>query len=148
MAWHSTAQQMLNHTSTLSCCQHSFSEHCHVAWGKYHHNTTAQHMHCAKIITLCSRCGRAPASCGMCAKKVITGETITADILKLAELEPDELLYWSHDNTALSHLPYMICLDKYGTAHLLHHKQLIQHPPAKTMHCTLHLPALHCTFDR
>ena len=50
----------------------------------------------------------------MCAKKVITGDTITADILKLAELDLDELLYWSHDNTALSHLPYMICLDKYA----------------------------------
>lgn len=69
----------------------------------------------AEIISsmiLCSRCARAPASCGMCAKKIISGESISADILKLAELEPDELLYWSHDNTALSHLPYMIILDK------------------------------------
>lgn len=55
---------------------------------------------------------RSPVTCGICAKKVITGDTITADIIKLAELDPDELLYWSHDNRALSHLPYMIILDK------------------------------------
>ena len=64
----------------------------------------------------------------MCAKKIISGESITADILKLAELQPDELLYWSHDNAALSHLPYMVLLDKYALAHtsrtrlaVLHH---------------------------
>ena len=73
---------------------------------------TCQQLHGLHCSAVCSRCTRAPVSCGMCAKNIITGDTITADILKLAELEPDELLYWSHDNTALSHLPYMICLDK------------------------------------
>jgi len=61
---------------------------------------------------VCSAIQRSPVTCGICAKKVITGDTITADIIKLADLEPDELLYWSHDNRALSHLPYMIILDK------------------------------------
>ncbi|KAL3137504.1 hypothetical protein ABBQ38_004792 [Trebouxia sp. C0009 RCD-2024] len=60
-----------------------------------------------------NRFQRSPLTCGACAKKnVVSGDSITADILKLADLEPDELLYWSHDNRALSHLPYMIILDK------------------------------------
>lgn len=62
----------------------------------------------------CSALQRSPLTCGVCAKKIISGDSITADIIKLAELEPDELLYWSHDNRALSHLPYMIILDKYA----------------------------------
>ncbi len=62
----------------------------------------------------CSRFQRAPLTCGACAKNIISGESITADIEKLAELKPDELLYWSHDNRAMSHLPYMIILDRYA----------------------------------
>ena len=74
---------------------------------------------------ICSAIQRSPITCGICAKKVITGDTITADIIKLADLEPDELLYWSHDNRAMSHLPYMIILDKLAAAaaslfHALH----------------------------
>ena len=69
------------------------------------------------LITLvsCSRLQRSPLTCGACAKKIISGDSITADIIKLAELKPEELLYWSHDNRALSHLPYMIILDSCVT---------------------------------
>lgn len=71
---------------------------------------------CNAANSCCSRFQRAPLTCGACAKKIISGESITADIIKLAELKPDELLYWSHDNRALSHLPYMIILDRYVQA--------------------------------
>ena len=60
-----------------------------------------------------NRLQRPPLTCGACAKKIISGDSITADIIKLAELKPEELLYWSHDNRALSHLPYMIILDRW-----------------------------------
>ena len=61
---------------------------------------------------LCSRCARAPCTCGLCAGKVITSGSITAEIMQLTGLPEEDVLFWSHDNTALTHIPYMICLDR------------------------------------
>eukprot|EP00891_Asterochloris_glomerata_P004182 jgi/Astpho2/4182/Aster-x1205 len=59
-----------------------------------------------------SRCARAPCTCGLCAGKVITSDSITSEIMQLTGLPEEDVLFWSHDNTALTHIPYMICLDR------------------------------------
>eukprot|EP00884_Botryococcus_braunii_P020127 jgi/Botrbrau1/6799/Bobra.0153s0002.1 len=42
----------------------------------------------------------------------VTTETVKADILKYAKIEEQDLLYFSHYNTALTHLPYLIALNR------------------------------------
>lgn len=64
------------------------------------------------VMLLCSRCARAPCTCGLCAGKVITSDSITSEIMQLTGLPEEDVLFWSHDNTALTHIPYMICLDR------------------------------------
>ena len=78
----------------------------------------------------CSRCARAPCTCGLCAGKVITSESITREIMQLTGLPEEDVLFWSHDNTALTHIPYMICLDRWPPG--------VLHP---TLPCPASLPA-------
>lgn len=33
-------------------------------------------------------------------------------VVEIADIEVDDLLYFSHSNVALSHLPYMVALDR------------------------------------
>jgi hypothetical protein len=47
-----------------------------------------------------------------CTGDPITAETVERDILKYAQIESQDLLYFSHYNEALTHLPYLIALNR------------------------------------
>ena len=42
----------------------------------------------------------------------MTEERVREAIVEIADIKNDDLLYFSHSDIALSHLPYMIALDR------------------------------------
>lgn len=48
----------------------------------------------------------------MCCHKPVTEESVRDAVVELAGIEEEDLLYFSHSNTALAHLPYMVALDR------------------------------------
>ena len=59
---------------------------------------------CSKFIRSKRRC------CGI--RPGITEEGVRDAVVDIAGIETDDLLYFSHSNVALSHLPYMVALDR------------------------------------
>ncbi|KAK9829311.1 hypothetical protein WJX72_005111 [[Myrmecia] bisecta] len=61
-----------------------------------------------------TRCPCACPTACMCfgPTEIVTPESIRGDVLQLADIDGPDLLHFSHDNTALAHLPYMIVLDR------------------------------------
>jgi len=45
-------------------------------------------------------------------REPVTEERVRDAIVEIAGIETEDLLYFSHSNKALSHLPYMIALDR------------------------------------
>ena len=45
-------------------------------------------------------------------RKQMTEERVRDAVVEIADISTDDLLYFSHSDIALSHLPYMIALDR------------------------------------
>ena len=59
----------------------------------------------------CRRLRRYTNHCFVCTEAV-TEESVRDNILDLTGIDAEDLLYFSHSNIALSHLPYMVALDR------------------------------------
>lgn len=56
-------------------------------------------------------CVRYASKMCLCQQSV-TEESVRDSVLELAGIEEEDLLYFSHSNIALSHLPYMVAIDR------------------------------------
>ena len=60
---------------------------------------------------VCRRLRRYTNHCFACTE-VVTEESVRDNILDLTGIDAEDLLFFSHSNIALSHLPYMVALDR------------------------------------
>ena len=62
-------------------------------------------------------CRKLPKTCQsekayLCFQPPISEDKVRQSIMEIADLESEDILYFSHSNEALSHLPYMVVLDR------------------------------------
>ena len=49
--------------------------------------------------------------------KIMTEKRVRDAVVEIADIKNEDLLYFSHSDIALSHLPYMIALDRFALWH-------------------------------
>ena len=57
-----------------------------------------------------------PGCIGCCRSPAVTATTIRENTIALSGIEDKDLLFFSHSNVALSHLPYMVALERQAPA--------------------------------
>lgn len=55
---------------------------------------------------------RTPTGCYGCRTMPVTIGTIRENTIALSGIQDEDLLFFSHSNEALSHLPYMVALER------------------------------------
>ena len=60
---------------------------------------------------------RKKTGCIGCRSPPVTVSTIRENTIALSGIKDEDLIFFSHSNVALSHLPYMVALERWPPAH-------------------------------